>query len=161
MRFAEAKKEDFTPELLEKVRVGLHEKEGCIIFGSTGTGKTHALYAIANHTKEKVENFVAMLVEFRDYMHRGIYFEKIKELQNQKTLFIDDLGAEKTSEFVVEFLYLIFNGRYVKGNVHTVITTNLTLDEIEERYGSRIVSRMSEMLTFINLTGDDKRISNE
>jgi DNA replication protein DnaC len=71
-------------------------------------------------------------------------------------LVIDDLGAEKGTEWVVEQLYRIVDYRY-RMCLPLVVTTNLSGREIRDRFGDRILSRLVEACTAVKLTGDDKR----
>jgi DNA replication protein DnaC len=59
-------------------------------------------------------------------------------------LCLDDLGAEKTTEYAITTLYLIIDRR-IRNEMQTIITTNLSLDEIEATLGARIASRLAEM----------------
>ena len=57
---------------------------------------------------------------------------------------MDDLGAEKVSEFVQDRFYLIINQRY-EGCKPMIVTTNLSENELRNRLGDRIISRFFEM----------------
>ena len=156
MRYKEAKTENLDQYTKNAIEASIAESKGLFIYGDTGTGKTYTMHALSKGRGE-VENFVALLVEFRDFMQKGFYFEKIKELVGQEYLFIDDIGAEKLSDFVVEFLYLVVNKRY-ENMKRTVFATNLTLEEFQKRYGDRILSRISEMCILVELKGNDRRV---
>ena len=155
-RYDTADTKNLSEATRKAIEVGIAEDKGLFIYGNTGTGKTYTLHALA-HDKAEVENFVSMLVEFRDHMQKGFYFEKINELVNQKYLFIDDIGSEKTSDFVIEFLYLVVNKRY-ENMKRTVFATNLSIEEFAKRYGDRILSRITEMCVLLELKGEDRRI---
>jgi DNA replication protein DnaC len=99
-----------------------------------------------------------LLAEFRDYMQKGYYFENIKTYTDQDYVFIDDIGSEKTSEFVIEFLYILINKRY-ENMKRTVFATNLSINDFQERYGDRIMSRIAEMCILVEITGGDKRLN--
>lgn len=156
MRYKDASLEQLNKEILEAREQAITEKKGIFIYGDTGTGKTHSLHALAKG-KGVVDNFTILLCEFRDYMQKGYYFEKIREYTNQDYLFIDDIGAEKTSDFVIEFLYILINKRY-ENMKRTVLATNLSISDFQERYGDRIVSRLMEMCIFVELKGEDRRV---
>jgi DNA replication protein DnaC len=68
----------------------------------------------------------------------------IKKYARVKLLILDDLGAEKASEFAIQSLYLLIDRRN-RDLKPTIITTNLSLNEIEERLNGRIASRLAEM----------------
>lgn len=158
MRYDKAKTQDLSESLKKSIQQSIDEHKGLFIYGGTGTGKTHSLYALVNDIEgAEVSNFVSLLVEFRDYMQRGLYHEKMVEMTQQKYLFIDDIGSEKTTDFVIEFLYLVVNKRY-ENEKRTVLTTNLSLDDFREKYGDRILSRISEMCVLVEMTGEDRRI---
>jgi DNA replication protein DnaC len=71
-------------------------------------------------------------------------------------LILDDLGAEKASEWVAETLYILIDDRY--GNMKpTVFTSNYSPSELAERLGDRIVSRIMEMCRIIEIKTSDKR----
>jgi len=72
-------------------------------------------------------------------------------------LIIDDLGAEKSTEFSITTLYIILDRR-IRELKTTIITTNLSMSQIEEHLGARIASRLSEMKNIkINMPDHRKR----
>ena len=71
-------------------------------------------------------------------------------------LHVDDLGAEKSSPWVLEQLYAIVNARY-EGERSMVITTNLDRPALVEQITERTVSRLEEMCDVIPLHGADHR----
>jgi DNA replication protein DnaC len=138
------------------------EKKGLYIYGACGTGKTHSLYAIrknciAGDVNSRIINTVELLrlfkLDFNDKHEHN--FEDYLEYKG--ILFIDDIGAEKNSEFVDETLYHLINVRYEK-MIPTCFTSNLSLKELAEKNGDRLVSRIAGMCEIIKLEGNDKRI---
>jgi DNA replication protein DnaC len=160
MRYKEAKIENCSEAIKEAIKRAIEENKGLFIHGNTGVGKTYFCHTLQNAKKGTVENFVALLYEFRDYIQNGFYNDRIKALCDVDYLIIDDIGAEKLSDFVVEFLYTIVNRRY-ENMKKTVLTTNFKLEDFEKRYGDRILSRISEMCIMVELTGEDRRIKTE
>lgn len=156
MRYREAKIDDCVDILKNAVKQAGSENKSIFVYGNTGVGKTHFCHAVANGKKQKVENFVSMLYEFRDYIQRGCFSEGVNRLCDNEYLIIDDIGSEKTSDFVIEFIYTIINRRY-ENLKKTILTTNLTLKDFGDRYGDRILSRLSEMCVLVELSGSDKR----
>lgn len=158
MRYKEAKIENCDIELQNAIDLAIKENKGLFIYGNSGVGKTYFCHALANAKNDiHVSNFIDLLSEFRDWIKKGFYSEKIDELCKENYLVIDDMGAEKITEFVFEFVYTIINKRY-ENMKRTVITTNLSLDDFQERYGDRILSRIAEMCVMIELKGKNKRI---
>ena len=76
-------------------------------------------------------------------------------------LVLDDLGAEKITDFVRQCLYDLLDKRY--GDLKdTLITSNLSLQQLAEEYGShgdRLASRIAGMGEVWTLTGKDKRLA--
>jgi DNA replication protein DnaC len=66
------------------------------------------------------------------------------------------VGAEKTSDWVLEQLYAIVNARYEEER-SVVITTNLERDALATQIHERTVSRLEEMCTLVPLYGEDAR----
>ena len=63
-------------------------------------------------------------------------------------LILDDLGAERTSGWVRDRLYLIINRRYERMK-SLIVTTNISLNDLKEQVGVRIVSRLMEMCPIV------------
>lgn len=83
----------------------------------------------------------------------------LRSLQGVDLLLLDDLGAEKQTDWGAERLYLVINGRYER-ELPTIVTSNLTLDQMSAMHpemGARIVSRLLEHYELIPLLGDDLR----
>ena len=72
-------------------------------------------------------------------------------------LILDDLGAEKPSDWVKEQLYVIINRRY-ENMLPTIITTNCTMNELKDRIGERTASRIIEMTTPYKITASHSRL---
>ncbi len=72
-------------------------------------------------------------------------------------LAIDDLGAEKMTEFVRQITYFIINERE-QNMKRMIITSNYTLDQIDEMIDERVSSRITGICEIIELTGKDRRI---
>ena len=85
------------------------------------------------------------------------YLEFFERLTSVDLLHIDDLGAEKSSDWVLEQLYAIVNERY-EAQRSMVVTTNLDQDSLEEQIGPRTVSRLVEICGDpLPLFGEDLR----
>lgn len=92
----------------------------------------------------------------RDYKDRTDYQDGL--VGSHRVLVLDDIGVEKVSEFVEEFMYLLINTQYEKV-YPIVITSNLPLSALAEKLGDRIVSRIKEMCEIIEVKGEDKRLN--
>ncbi len=77
-------------------------------------------------------------------------------LTRSTVLVLDDLGAERASDWVRERLYVLVNARY-EGLVPTIATTNRDLGQLAATLGERIVSRLAESLVVVAVDGPDRR----
>ena len=73
-------------------------------------------------------------------------------------LHLDVVGAERTSEWVLEQLYAIINARYEEGRSLLVTTNVEDRDALRAQIGARTVSRLVEMCEDIGLFGADRRM---
>ena len=103
-------------------------------------------------------NMTRLLYELRKEM-RSSPEEMLSDrlILYKNLLFIDDLGAEKVTEWVEEVIYLIINTRY-ENNIPIVITSNYPLSKIAELVGDRVASRIKEMCHVIEIKGEDRRL---
>lgn len=135
--------------------------ESIVLTGGTGTGKTHLAVAIMRHINYESSRFVtvpSLLMEIRDSFRPNATASEADIVDKYaccRMLCLDDLGAEKTSEFSIATLYLILDKR-VSNLRQTIITTNLSLTEVEATLGARIASRLSEM-KIARITAPDYR----
>jgi len=135
---------------------------GLLLWGNVGTGKTFFAACIANYLIEHgvpvlMTNFIRLTNALTGFDEdKNAY---IRSLNNYKLLIIDDLGAERQSDYMLEQVYNIVDSRY-KNKQPLIITTNLSLSEIKEpkdiKY-SRIYSRIIEMCVPIKFEGTDRR----
>jgi DNA replication protein DnaC len=89
------------------------------------------------------------------------YLAFFDRLTSVDLLHIDDLGAEKRTDWVLEQLYAIIDRRYEEER-SIVVTTNLEIGELEEQVGARTVSRIVEMCGDpLMLFGDDHRFTHK
>lgn len=137
---------------------------GLMFVGSYGCGKTHLAAAILHRCAEN--GLPGMFVVVPELLARirtsfrtddGKAEEIIDAAKTSKLLILDDLGAEKTSEWVTEQLYMIINYRY-EHMLPTVITTNNTGAELEQELGRRTLSRLAEMTRPVKIQAGDYRM---
>ena len=84
------------------------------------------------------------------------WLELTDMLTSCKLLIVDDIGAEKNTEWVNERLLSLINSRLMNG-LSTIYTSNCSLDELGARMGERIKSRIKGSTHEVQLTGKDKR----
>ena len=124
-------------------------KDDICIYGTTGSGKTHLAIALYRESKEEAKFITVpeLLLEIRgSFKDDSSLSEKgiVMQYASYPVLILDDLGAEKTSEYSMSTLYLILDRR-IRYARQTIITTNLSLQEIEENMGARTASRIAGM----------------
>jgi DNA replication protein DnaC len=143
----------------------LAEGRGLWIFGDTGTGKTTLAMLISKAALEagksvaiySLPKLLARIRKTYDAEPGGDnYLSFFDKLTSVDLLHIDDLGAEKRSDWVLEQLYSLINERY-ETERSVVITTNLSHEELEEQIGSRTVSRLTQICDEVPLFGSDRR----
>jgi DNA replication protein DnaC len=158
----------------EEMKEGWSLDKGILLAGTIGTGKTTIMKAFASNKRGcfKVMSCRKMADLFADQgpevMHT--YSKLLNEplsastfYQNQLGLCFDDLGTERVGKRYgdsVNVMEQIILNRYDNSDAawhYTHITTNLTAEEIEQYYGSRVRSRMREMFNLVTLTGEDRR----
>lgn len=168
MRYKNAKTQDLEKKLRDLLKANFNSEigefeKGIFLTGKTGTGKTHALHAIRNHCVDhkedcsKVENWVEVLFELKEKMSKGFLSDTIKSITDKPIVFIDDIGAEKQTEWGQEMLYLIINRLYEAEKI-LFLSTNLSFEEFSEKYGDRLTSRICGMCEMKEIIGEDKRI---
>lgn len=146
-------------------------KKGIMLTGKIGTGKSFIMrvlhYLNSNVFRVNYYKFVTSRTIIRGYQMGGYDAIECYISSNGRefpTILIDDIGSGieivnyfgNQSNIIAEILlerYEIFT-RHGK---LTHITTNLNADEIENRYGDRVRSRMREMFNVLELKGNDRR----
>jgi DNA replication protein DnaC len=144
----------------DKLDAGL----GLWFMGPVGTGKT-TLAMLVSKAALRAGRSVAiyslprLLNEIRD-THRAerSHVDLLDRLTAVDLLHIDDVGAERTTDWVLEELYSIINGRY-EDQRSVVITTNiLDREALCDQITERTVSRLTEMCDELPLLGHDRRM---
>jgi len=138
--------------------------DGLWFEGDVGTGKTTLAMLISRAALDAgrsvaIYSLPRLLAEIRATFeddHEGSYVDFLDRLVAVDLLHVDDVGAEKTSPWVLEQLYAIVNGRYEEQK-SILITTNLGSEELAEQIGMRTVSRLKEMCDVYPLHGPDVR----
>lgn len=142
------------------------KRDGVLMTGSVGTGKTFLCNCIAGALlKADYSVLYISAQELFDQM-AAVTFEREEESElvteqyaAADLLIIDDLGAEFTShKLAANALFTILNERIIK-NRGTVISTNLSLEEIGGRYSERVLSRIIGEFRIMRFVGQDIRLA--
>jgi DNA replication protein DnaC len=138
--------------------------EGLWLHGPVGTGKTSLAMLVSKAALDAgrtvaIYSLPRLLAEIRATFEtdsEGSYVDFLDRLAAVDLLHVDDVGAERTSDWVLEQLYAIVNARY-EDERSVIITTNLERDALVEQIKERTVSRLEEMCTLVPLYGEDAR----
>ena len=154
----------FTEDLAANIDAG----KGLWLMGDTGTGKTTLAMlisktALAEGHPVAIYSLPKLLARIRRTYDaapgQDSYLELFEQLTSVDLLHIDDLGAEKSTDWVLEQLYALVNERY-ESQRSILVTTNLDQAALEEQIGARTVSRLVEICGDpLPLFGEDRRIS--
>jgi len=148
-------------------------EKGMFLGGPPGVGKTHLAVAVLRYVVRE-RGAVGLFYDTRDLLRviRSTYdpvnrtqeMDVLRPVMTADLLVLDDLGAEKTSEWVEETLNLIVNARYSEKRA-TIFTSNFDdkpditdPDSLLFRIGFRMHSRLHEMCEFLYLDGGDYRL---
>ena len=137
--------------------------KGLLLFGTVGTGKTYIAACIANALIDKgypvlMTNF-ARIANTVSGMFEGKQ-EYYDSLNRFPLLILDDLSAERKTEYMQEIVFNVIDSRY-RANLPLIVTTNLTSEELKHPSDisyQRTFSRLLEMCLPVNVEGKDKRL---
>jgi DNA replication protein DnaC len=164
---------DMDPALVREIRSfvrdingNLDKGRGLWLFGDVGTGKTSLAMLVSKAALDAgrsvaIYSMPRLLSDIKEtYEDRSetSYMQLFERLAGVDLLHIDDLGAEKRTEWVLEQLYSIINERWQEQR-SVIVTTNLIdVDELRDQIGPRTVSRLHEMCDLIPIMGRDRRM---
>jgi len=155
-------------------------KKGVCLVGPVGVGKTMAVCTLvrdwlmdrAENAKGKVwgdfskhawrfivyPEFIMQIQDaFKNKRAEETSYEMLEDLAKVPLLIIDDLGAEKPTEYVRQATYYVINHREMN-LLPTFITTNFAMDFLNENLDPRISSRIAGMCEIVRLDGKDRRL---
>ena len=132
-----------------------------LLQGGYGCGKTHLAAAIANFAVEMgVPTLFLTVPDLLDMLRFSYdsddttFEERFNEIRNASLLILDDFGTQNATGWAQEKLFQIINYRYIN-KLPLVVTTNLSLDEIEARIRSRLAD--PELVTTCRINAPDFR----
>jgi DNA replication protein DnaC len=146
--------------------------KGLFLIGPTGVGKTHLAVATLKHVIRRMSahglfydtrELLRVIRESFDPVARTSERDILRPVIAAEMLVLDDIGAERTTEWVDETLNYIVNTRYLERRV-TIFTSNYPdvedpteLNSLRVRVGFRMYSRLHEMCEFVHMDGADFR----
>ena len=136
--------------------------------GAPGLGKTFLSACIARTVSEKgfsvvYDTAVNIFTQFeeqkfaRDRLEAGEARDETKRYLGCDLLILDDLGSELTTPFVQSALYTLVNSR-LSADKQTVISSNLSMDQVRQRYTPQIASRLEGEYRVLPFYGEDIRL---
>ncbi|HIW20696.1 MAG TPA: ATP-binding protein, partial [Candidatus Dorea intestinavium] len=134
--------------------------DNLLLLGDTGVGKTYLSHCIAGALLKQSYSVVYLTAsEFFDEMAKTRFDKKEDNghIRDCDLLIIDDLGTELSNTFTNTEFFIVINDRLLRKK-STLISTNLSLEDIKTIYTERVFSRLTSNYTMLRLTGEDIRI---
>ena len=141
------------------------KRDNLLLIGPTGTGKTHISTAIARELihmgydviYDSTQNIIADFESDRFKSGYGREESRSDKYLECTLLIIDDLGTEFSNQFTLSTIYNLLNTRLNRG-LATIISTNLSPDELARKYEDRVYSRIIGGAKIMPFEGKDKRL---
>ena len=158
------------PALIKKAKLYVNNWEemkskniGLCLFGNVGTGKTYTAACIANALIDRgirviMTDFSRIINDMQSF-DTGNKNAYIDDICNSSLLILDDLGAERQSDFALQIVEQVIDKRY-KAKKPLILTTNISLEKIknpDDTKYCRIYSRILGMTVPIQVDGQDNR----
>jgi DNA replication protein DnaC len=153
-------------EYVDELDANLEAGRGLWLMGDVGTGKTSLAMLVSKAALERgrsvaIYSLPRLLARIRRTYDADAgeqsYLEFFHRLTAVDLLHVDDLGAEKRTDWVLEQLYALIDERY-EAQRSVVVTTNLDQASLEQQIGARTVSRLVEICGDpLPLFGEDLR----
>lgn len=140
--------------------------DNLLFYGPTGVGKTFLTHCIAKQLLDTSHTVIYLtslqlfdILEKNKFNKEDAYTsnEQISYILNSELLIIDDLGTELVNSFTASQLYYFIEERHIHRR-STIISTNLSFQELRDRYSERIFSRFTGYYNFYMIVGEDIRI---
>ena len=151
--------------------------KGLFVCGRYGTGKTYIMGAMANalakkNFKTRIEHYPTMLTRLKDMIKTDTVGEEINRIKSAKVLILDDVGAEKLTEWVRDEVFIVILEYRMANYLPTFFTSNLTMEQFEDflarakegidhRKAQRIMERVKFLSREIELEGINRRQQDE
>jgi DNA replication protein DnaC len=139
--------------------------QNLFFYGTVGTGKSFLSISVANELLKKGHSVIyfsspALFELLSEYAFDARFKQELhniyEDLYNCELLVIDDLGTERTNNFVISEFLSCLNERDTRKK-STIITTNYSLENLQAIYADRIFSRITSNFRLLKLSGQDIR----
>ena len=133
-------------------------RDNLLFSGMVGCGKSFLSGCVAKEFMDRGRSVVYFSsAQLFDILYQNTLYNSLEDLYNYDLVIVDDLGSEITNSMVTAKLFSFLNERILREK-STIISTNLSLSEIKERYSERIASRIIQNFKLCKLSGPDIRI---
>lgn len=147
------------------------ETESLFITGSVGCGKTHLIAALMRNDiyrtgkgiyhRAYFTSMSALLFRIKNTYNQNTATETEQDVINHlcgiENLYIDDIGTDKVTDWNLSVLFHIVDHRYTN-EMRTVFSSNYDLDNLNDKLGERVTSRIAGMCKRVNVSGKDRRL---